>query len=188
MYDKMNVREVLQECNLRLLSKFELFSMEGLTKDDLIPRFKGWCAAFAVNSVRHWACVEKRFSKEIQNEDTFNIACETYGEIDRNFIELDRADDILEAKNKINIITNNLKGLELEVFQEMAKGKSIKKIARERGVSHQNISQIRIRAFAKARKLILQSKKLHEIKHSTLKKTLKNLRRKSKRKQAKQND
>ena len=188
MYDKMNTREVLQECNLRLLSKFHLFSMEGLTKDDLIPRFKGWCAAFAVNSVRHWACMEKRFSKEIQNEDTFNIACETYGEIDRNFIELERADDILEAKNKINIIKKNLSGIDLIIFNEMAKGKSIHTIARERGVSHQRISQIRIRAFGIARKSILKSQKLHEIKHSTLRKTLKNLRRKSRRAQAKENE
>jgi len=184
--DKDDVLDVLQNCNLSLLSKCHLFCMDGFTEADLIPRFKGWIAAFAQNAVRDNYNKKQRRSREICNEEVYHVACETHGKIDHNFIEYERADDVSEAKNKINIITKNLKGLELEIFQEMAKGKSIKKIAKERGVSHQNISQIRIRAFAKARKSILKSKKLHEIKHSTLRKTLKNLRRKSKRTKTKQ--
>lgn len=184
--EKDDVRDVLQNCNLSLLSKCHLFCMDGFTEADLIPRFKGWIAAFAQNAVRYNYQKNQKRSREICNEEVYHVACETYGEIDRNFIEYERADDVSEAKNKINIITKNLKGLELEIFQEISKGKSIKKIAKERGVSHQSISQIRIRAFAKARKSILESKKLHEIKHSTLKKSLKNLRRKSKRTETKQ--
>lgn len=152
IFNERDVEDVVQNCNQYIMSRYEKFDCSETLEGELIPRFKGWIAAFCRNTISKFLRVNKRYSREIADEEVYNVALETFGEEDFNFKSSSEKDRMSEINYTLDFYSRDLSGHDLEIFSLLRKGLNLREVGKICGITHQAVQQVREKVFSKFRR------------------------------------
>jgi len=147
-----DAQDALQMCNQYIMDRYDKFDCAEIEENELIPRFKGWIAAFARNSISKWFRKNLKFKQEVTNDEVYNVVLETIGDFDSEFLRKDEEERLSEVKYSLDFHSRDLNKHELEVFNKLREGLNLRQIGALYGVSHQAIQQIREKIYKKIRR------------------------------------
>jgi RNA polymerase sigma factor (sigma-70 family) len=147
-----DAQDALQMCNQYIMDRYDKFDCAEIKESELIPRFKGWIAAFARNSISKWLRKNLKFKQEVTNDEVYNVVLETIGDFDPEFLRKDEEERLSEVKYSLDFHSRDLNKHELEVFNKLREGLNLRQIGSLYGVSHQAIQQVREKIYKKIRR------------------------------------
>lgn len=147
-----DAQDTVQMCNQYIMDRYEKFDCAEIEESELIPRFKGWIAAFARNTISKWLRKNLKFKQEVTNDEVYNVVLETIGDFDPEFLRKDEEERISEVKYSLDFHSRDLNEHELEIFNKLREGLNLRQIGSLYNVSHQAIQQVREKIYKKIRR------------------------------------